>query len=93
MEKEPNPLVVLDKLASNPYGIELLSSFANFWRESLPKVEIVGKQEPSSWLVRQAIALTHELGMSYPPYFKGMTDEEIQSWIVQHSPQFTKNEL
>jgi hypothetical protein len=84
--QSPDIATLLDKLASQPNGLENGLKFL-----ALLKPEPAQQSSPvaanRNRLIAIAMRLVRNEGIENPPYFKGMSDTAIREFIAQYSPE------
>ena len=88
--QSPNIASLLDKLASQPNGLENGLKLA---MRLTPKPDAQPTPEAANRnrLIAIAMHVVRNEGIKNPPYFKGMTDEAIREFIALYSPEFVLN--
>ncbi|HEY9602811.1 MAG TPA: hypothetical protein V6C85_14455 [Allocoleopsis sp.] len=79
-----NPLDLLAKALEHPSGQELVSMIYRMHQDTRPKAQL---NSPDARLVAIAIDVSKSKNLKPKeiPYFKEMTNDQIQQWIAQHS--------
>jgi hypothetical protein len=88
--QSPNILTLLDKLASQPKGLENgleLTKLLTF----KPDLQLTPEVANRNRLIAIAMKLVRNEGIENPPYFKGMSDDAIREFIAQYSPELVLN--
>ncbi|MFB2971988.1 hypothetical protein ACE1CD_23770 [Aerosakkonema sp. BLCC-F183] len=76
---QPNPLELLAKLVEHPKGVELANTIYQLHKD------VQGNTQPNLQLVAIALNKAKSLGIENIPYFKGMSNSEIRTWLEQNS--------
>ncbi|HEY9904797.1 MAG TPA: hypothetical protein V6D43_20565 [Candidatus Sericytochromatia bacterium] len=88
--QSPDIATLLDKLASQPNGLEnglKLAALLMHQPEPQPTPETVSRTR----LIAIALRLVRNEGIKNPPYFKGISDTAIREFIAQYSPELVFN--
>ena len=88
--QSPDLATLLDKLASQPNGLEnglKLAALLTPKPEPHPTPETASRTR----LIAIAMRLVRNEGIENPPYFKGMSDTAIREFIAQYSPELAFN--
>ena len=88
--QSPNIATLLDKLASQPNGLEnglKLVMLLTPKPETQPTPEVANRNR----LIAIALQLVKNEDIENPPYFKGMSDDAIREFIAQYSPELVLN--
>lgn len=85
--QSPNILTLLDKLASQPNGLENGLKLTMLLT-SKPDPQLTPEVANRNRLIAIAMKLVRNEGIENPPYFKGMSDDAIREFIAQYSPEF-----
>jgi hypothetical protein len=86
----PNIATLLDKLASQPNGLEnglKLAMLLTPKPDAQPTPEAANRNR----LIAIAMQLVKNEDIKKPPYFKGMSDDAIREFIAQYSPELVLN--
>lgn len=81
-----NIAILLDKLASQPNGLEnglKLAMLLTPKPDAQPTPEAANRNR----LIAIALQVVRNEGIENPPYFKGMSDDAIGEFIAQYSPE------
>lgn len=84
----PNLLECLEKIASHPDAVDLakhLTELIRTYHLSLTDAQVAPELAEHDRLVAIALNLVKRRGIVNPPYFKGMTHEQIRSFIDRWS--------
>lgn len=85
-----NIATLLDKLASQPNGLEnglKLAMLLTPKPDAQPTPEAVNRNR----LIAIALQVVKNEDIENPPYFKGMSDDAIREFIAQYSPELVLN--
>lgn len=89
-ELSPRVVSLLDKLASQPNGLENGLRLATLLMPENPQPQSNKQATPEEAnrkrLIAIAVKLVKQLGIVNEPYFKGMSNDEILNFINQYSP-------
>ncbi|HEY9665686.1 MAG TPA: hypothetical protein V6C91_02730 [Coleofasciculaceae cyanobacterium] len=85
-----NIAILLDKLASQPNGLENGLKLAMLLTPK-PDPQTTPDVANRTRLIAIALQVVRNEGIKNPPYFKGMTDEAIREFIALYSPEFVLN--
>ncbi len=89
-ELSPRVISLLDKLASQPNGLENGLRLVTRLMPENPQPQSNNHATPEEAnrrrLIAIAVKLVKQLGIVNEPYFKGMSDDEILDFINQYSP-------
>jgi transposase len=88
--QSPNIATLLDKLASQPNGLEnglKLAMLLTPKPDAQPTLEAANRKR----LIAIALQLVKNEDIENPPYFKGMSDDAIRDFIAQYSPELVLN--
>lgn len=88
--QSPNITTLLDKLASQPNGLEnglKLAMLLTPKPDPQPTPEAANRNR----LIAIALQVVRNEGIKNPPYFKGMSNEAIREFIALYSPEFVLN--
>ncbi|HEY9875943.1 MAG TPA: hypothetical protein V6D12_21105 [Candidatus Obscuribacterales bacterium] len=88
--QSPNITTLLDKLASQPNGLENGLKLAMLLTPK-PDAQPTPDAANRNRLIAIALQVVRNEGIKNPPYFKGMTDEAIREFIALYSPEFVLN--
>jgi hypothetical protein len=88
--QSPNIATLLDKLASQPNGLENGLKLAMLLTPK-PDPQITPDAANRNRLVAIALQLVKNEDIENPPYFKGMSDDAIREFIAQYSPELVLN--
>jgi|SRR4028118_114721 hypothetical protein len=88
--QSPNIATLLDRLASQPNGLENGLKLAMLL---MPKPDPQPTPEAANRnrLIAIALQLVKNEDIENPPYFKGMSDDAIREFIAQYSPELVLN--
>jgi hypothetical protein len=85
-----NIATLLDKLASQPNGLEnglKLAMLLTPKPDAQPTPEAANRNR----LIALALQVVKSEDIENPPYFKGMSDDAIREFIAQYSPELVLN--
>lgn len=88
--QSPNIATLLDKLASQPNGLEnglKLAMLLTPKPDPQPTPEAANRNR----LIAIALQVVKNEDIENPPYFKGMSDDAIREFIAQYSPELVLN--
>jgi len=88
--QSPNIATLLDKLASQPNGLEnglKLAMLLTPKPDPQPTPEVANRTR----LIAIAMQLVKNEGIEKQPYFKGMDNDAIREFIAQYSPELVLN--
>jgi hypothetical protein len=88
--QSPNIATLLDKLASQPNGLEnglKLAMLLTPKPDPQTTPEVVNRNR----LIAIALQVVRNEGIENPPYFKGMSDDAIREFIAQYSSELVLN--
>lgn len=88
--QSPNIVTLLDKLASQPNGLENGLKLAMLLTPK-PDAQLTPEAQNRTRLIALALQVVRNEGIENPPYFKGMTDDAIREFIALYSPEFVLN--
>lgn len=84
--QSPSIATLLDKLASQPNGLENGLKLAMLLTPK-PDPQTTPDVANRTRLIAIAMQLVKNEGIEKPPYFKGMSDDAIREFIAQYSPE------
>ena len=85
-----NIATLLDKLASQPNGLENGLKLATLLAPK-PDAQPTPDAANRNRLIAIALQVVRNEGIENPPYFKGMTSEAIREFIALYSPECVLN--
>jgi hypothetical protein len=85
-----NIATLLDKLASQPNGLENGLKLAMLLTPK-PDPQLTPDATNRNRLVAIALQVVKNEGIKNPPYFKSMTNDAIREFIAQYSPELVLN--
>jgi hypothetical protein len=88
--QSPNIATLLDKLASQPNGLEnglKLAMLLTPKPDPQPTPDVANRTR----LIAICLQIVKNEGIENPPYFKGMSDTAIREFIAQYSPELAFN--
>ena len=88
--QSPDIAALLDKLASQPNGLEnglKLAALLTPKPEPQPTPETASRTR----LIAICLQIVRNEDIEHPPYFKGMSDTAIREFIAQYSPELAFN--
>jgi hypothetical protein len=88
--QSPNITTLLDKLASQPNGLENGLKLAMLLTPK-PDAQPTPDAANRNRLIAIALQVVRNKGIKNPPYFKAMTNEAIREFIALSSPEFVLN--
>jgi hypothetical protein len=88
--QSPNIATLLDKLASQPNGLENGLKLAMLLTPK-PEPQTTPDVANRTRLIASAMQLVRTKKLKKAPYFKGMSNEAIQDFIALYSPEFVLN--
>jgi len=88
--QSPDLVTLLDKLASQPNGLENGLKLAALLK-SKPEQQSTPQVASRTRLIAIALQIVENQGIKNPPYFKGMSDSAIRGFIAQYSPELVFN--
>ena len=88
--QSPNITTLLDKLASQPNGLENGLKLAMLLTPK-PEPQLTPEAANRNRLIAIALQVVKNEDVENPPYFKGMSDDAIREFIAQYSPEFVLN--
>lgn len=88
--QSPDIVTLLDKLASQPNGLENGLKLAALLK-SKPEQQSTPQVASRTRLIAIAMQLVKNEAIKNPPYFKGMDNDAIRKFIAQYQPELILN--
>jgi hypothetical protein len=89
--QSPDIAALLDKLASQPNGLENGLKLAALLTPKPEPQPTTPETASRTRLIAIALQTVRNEGIENPPYFKGMSDIAIREFIAQYSPELAFN--
>lgn len=76
-----DPLLLLKEIIAHPNAVDLLPNAVEFVKVGLEVRQFQDSHSSRLQLIKKALATVERRGIVNPPFFKGMTNDQIQAWL------------